>query len=63
MGERIEFKSNGNMATGYLARPAKPGPGLIVIQEWWGLVPHIEHLSAADAWARTLAFFRRELQA
>jgi carboxymethylenebutenolidase len=22
-----------------------PGPGVIVIQEWWGLVPHIEHVA------------------
>ncbi|OFW26908.1 MAG: hypothetical protein A3H97_21910 [Acidobacteria bacterium RIFCSPLOWO2_02_FULL_65_29] len=45
MGERVEFKSNGDLVSGYLARPATPGPGLIVIQEWWGLVPHIERLS------------------
>ena len=45
MGERITFKSNGSTATGYLARPAGPGPGVIVIQEWWGLVPHIEHVA------------------
>ncbi len=44
MGERVTFKSNGSVATGYLARPSKSGPGLIVIQEWWGLVPHIEQL-------------------
>lgn len=28
--------------TGYLATPASgSGPGVIVIQEWWGVVPHI----------------------
>ena len=37
MGEKVEFKSDGNLATGYQARPAQPGPGLIVIQDWWGL--------------------------
>jgi len=45
MGERVSFKSNGNTANGYLARPSQPGPGIIVIQEWWGLVPHIEHVT------------------
>jgi len=43
MGERIEFASNGGTATGYLATPASGGGiPLVVIQEWWGLVPHIE---------------------
>jgi carboxymethylenebutenolidase len=42
MGETIEFQSNGGTASGYLATPeAGAGPGVIVIQEWWGLVPHI----------------------
>ncbi|HVH27686.1 MAG TPA: dienelactone hydrolase family protein [Vicinamibacterales bacterium] len=45
MGERITFKANGTMTPGYLARPASPGPGVIVIQEWWGLVPHIENVA------------------
>jgi carboxymethylenebutenolidase len=42
MGETIEFASNGGTASGYLATPpAGTGVPLIVIQEWWGLVPHI----------------------
>lgn len=42
MGEMIEFPSNGERASGYLALPdAGSGPGVLVIQEWWGLVPHI----------------------
>src|SRR5688572_20055187 len=45
MGERVSFKTNGATTPGYLARPAKPGPGVIVIQEWWGLVPHIEQIA------------------
>ncbi|MDQ6797283.1 MAG: dienelactone hydrolase family protein [Actinomycetota bacterium] len=42
MGEMVEFASNGSTAGGYLS-PAHGGAGLgvIVIQEWWGLVPHI----------------------
>ena len=35
--------SDGGTASGYLAIPAEgKGPGVIVIQEWWGLVPHIK---------------------
>ncbi|MBD1911193.1 MULTISPECIES: dienelactone hydrolase family protein [unclassified Leptolyngbya] len=31
---------------GYLATPASgSGPGIIVLQEWWGLVPHIKNLA------------------
>ncbi|WP_208027322.1 dienelactone hydrolase family protein [Rhabdothermincola sediminis] len=42
MGELIDFPSNGHTCSGYLAVPASgSGPGVIVIQEWWGLVPHI----------------------
>jgi carboxymethylenebutenolidase len=42
MGEMIEFPSNGSTASGYLAVPdGGQGPGVIVIQEWWGLVDHI----------------------
>lgn len=38
MGVAVEFRSNGNMASGYLATPASgAGPGVLVIQEWWGL--------------------------
>lgn len=45
MGEMVEFPSNGHGASGYLAVPESgSGPGLVVIQEWWGLVPHIEDL-------------------
>jgi carboxymethylenebutenolidase len=45
MGERIAFTTNGGTTPGYLARPAQKGPGVIVIQEWWGLVPHIEDIA------------------
>ena len=38
MAETVEFKSNGHNASGYLAKPASgSGPGVLVIQEWWGL--------------------------
>ena len=38
-GETVTFKSNGHTCDGYIAGS---GPGVLVIQEWWGLVPHIE---------------------
>ena len=38
MADTVEFKSNGHNASGYLATPASgSGPGVMVIQEWWGL--------------------------
>jgi len=50
MGEMVSFPSNGGTADGYLAVPESGrGPGVIVIQEWWGLVPHIK--SVADRFA------------
>ena len=39
MGERVTFPSNGHTTTAYLAGK---GPAIVVIQEWWGLVPQIE---------------------
>jgi len=39
----VEFSSNGGTTRGYLAVPEKgSGPGVVVIQEWWGLVDHIK---------------------
>lgn len=45
MGEMVEFESNGKTAQGYLAAPTGTGPGMIVIQEWWGLVGHIKEVA------------------
>lgn len=51
MGEMVEYPSNGHTAQGYLAVPSSgSGPGVVVIQEWWGLVPHIKDV--ADRLAR-----------
>jgi len=41
MGQRVSFPSNAHTCEGYLAGE---GPAVVVIQEWWGLVPHIEDL-------------------
>ena len=45
MGEMVEFPFAGGNTGGYLASPKQgSGPGVIVIQEWWGLVHHIKDL-------------------
>lgn len=43
----IAFPTNGSSTPGYLAQPLTPGdfPGVIVIQEWWGLNPHIKDVT------------------
>ncbi|MGH9012848.1 MAG: dienelactone hydrolase family protein [Acidimicrobiia bacterium] len=41
----VEFQSNGTTGQGYLAVPASgSGPGVVVIQEWWGLNPQIKEV-------------------
>ncbi len=45
MGKMIRFKRpDGQNVDGYLAEPAdgKPAPGVVVIQEWWGLNDQIK---------------------
>jgi carboxymethylenebutenolidase len=51
VGEMVTFKANGGTAQGYLAKPVSGrGPGVIVIQEWWGLNDQIK--GVADMLAR-----------
>ncbi len=46
MAEMVEFASNGSTAAGYLARPeGGRGPGVLVVQEWWGLDPSIKEVA------------------
>ncbi len=46
MGEMISYPSNGSEAQGYLARPdGSSGPGVVVVQEWWGLDAHIKDIA------------------
>ena len=43
MAETVEFASNSKTASGYLVRPpGGSGPGVVVVQEWWGLDPSIK---------------------
>jgi carboxymethylenebutenolidase len=51
MGTSVTFKANGGTTDGYLATPASgKGPGVVVIQEWWGLNDQVK--GVADMLAR-----------
>ena len=44
-GHMVTFPANGATTSGYLATPKSgTGAGILVIQEWWGLVPHIKRV-------------------
>ena len=44
--QNVAFESSGTQAHGYLALPESgKGPGVIVIQEWWGLTDHIRDVA------------------
>ena len=44
--QNVSFRSNGGEAHGYLAKPESgSGPGVVVIQEWWGLDSHIADIT------------------
>ncbi|MDO5743723.1 MAG: dienelactone hydrolase family protein [Micrococcaceae bacterium] len=44
--QNVSFPSEGQTAHGYLALPETgKGPGVIVIQEWWGLTDHIRDVA------------------
>ena len=51
MGQMIEFKRpDGSACRGYLANAGQGAPGVVVIQEWWGLNEQI--CGIADRFAR-----------
>jgi carboxymethylenebutenolidase len=53
----VEFASNGSTASGYLATPSSgSGPGVLVIQEWWGLDSGIKEMADRLAAAGFVAF-------
>jgi len=46
MAETVEFRSNGKVAPGYFVTPSVgSGPGVLVIQEWWGLDSGIKEMA------------------
>ena len=58
MGRMIEFKRpDGQSVQGYLAEPANPAaaPGVVVIQEWWGLNAQIKGVAERYAEAGYVA--------
>lgn len=66
MAETVDFTSNGDTAAGYLVRPpGGTGPGVLVIQEWWGLDSGIkemaDRLGAAGFVALVPDLYRGEL--
>ncbi len=45
MGDMITYDVEGTEVEAYIARPQSgSGPGIVVIQEWWGLVDHIKRV-------------------
>lgn len=45
MGKIVTFPSNSHQCSGYQALPAGRGAAVVVIQEWWSLVDHIENVT------------------
>ena len=45
MGEMIDLITKTGPTDAYLAGGDSGGPGVVVIQEWWGLVPHIKDVA------------------
>jgi carboxymethylenebutenolidase len=57
MGSMVDFASNGDTASGYLALPdGGRGPGVIVVQEWWGLDSGTKEMADRLATAGFVAF-------
>ncbi len=51
MGDRVSFPAADHTCEGYLAKPPLgKGPAVVVIQEWWGLVPHV--MDVCDRFAK-----------
>lgn len=49
IGKTVTFSSSAGDASGHLVKPGAGRPGVVVIQEWWGLVPHIRDVAARFA--------------
>jgi carboxymethylenebutenolidase len=41
----VKFPTAAGEASGYVSQPGREKPGVVVLQEWWGLVPHIEDVA------------------
>jgi len=49
--QSVEFPINGETGRGYLAVPDSSGPfpGVVVVQEWWGVDEHIKDVACRFA--------------
>lgn len=48
--ETLNFSTNGGETTAYVAKPENPnGKAVVIVQEWWGLNPHVKDI--ADRYA------------
>jgi carboxymethylenebutenolidase len=61
----VRFTANGSETPAYLARPAiERAPGVVVLQEWWGLDDHIrsvcDRLATAGFFALAPDLYRQE---
>lgn len=56
--ETLDYATNGSQASGFLARPTGDGhfPGVIVIQEWWGVNENIKDIARRFAEEDFVAF-------
>jgi carboxymethylenebutenolidase len=45
--ETLHLAQNGSRLTAHVVRPESPGPlpGVVLIQEWWGIEPHVLDLA------------------
>jgi carboxymethylenebutenolidase len=48
-GREVKFSSASGPAEGWLVRPGAGRPGIVVLQEWWGIVPHIKDVATRFA--------------
>ena len=56
-GTMVECPENAGAVAGYLSLPPSGhGPGLLVLQEWWGLVDHIKEIADRFATVGFVAF-------
>jgi carboxymethylenebutenolidase len=49
MGTMVTLGGSMSAGTGYLSEPARPGPGVLVIHDFYGTLPHVRELCDALA--------------
>jgi carboxymethylenebutenolidase len=51
MGTMVTLGGSTSSGTGYLSEPATPGPGVLVVHDFYGALPHVHDLCDALAFA------------